>query len=196
VYQVSEFIANVKQIVASKGVTEEGLAEVARRMARLTERDELYPGKRHAEIADDDAAARLHAELDGSLMLSLAKFSHLEPTRVHNHNSWGVACIYKGVDLYVKWDRRDDASRPGYAEVEAVEQRLLRRGESTYWLDAPHDLHSQWGQDGHVAWELVLMGKNNQGIDRLFFEPAEKRVWQGPVSELRSAAGGYRPPAR
>ncbi len=74
-----------------------------------------------------------------------------------------------------------------------VEQKLLQRGETTYWLDAPHDLHSQWGQDGHAAWELVLMGRNNQGQDRLFFEPDKRRVWQGPVSELRSATGGYRP---
>jgi predicted metal-dependent enzyme (double-stranded beta helix superfamily) len=39
------------------------------------------------------------------------------------------------------------------------------------------------------------MGKNNQGLDRLFFEPERNEVWQGPVSELRSASGGYRPAA-
>src|SRR5262245_25143592 len=192
-YQVDQFIADVKQIVAADGVTDAGLARVAALMRRLTARDDLYPGLSHAELTDDHPAQRLHAESDGSLGLSLARFAADEPTRVHNHNSWGVACIYKGVDLYVRWERRDDGARPGYAEVEAVEERLLRRGETAYWLDAPHDLHSQWGQEGHVAWELVLMGKNNQGLDRLFFEPERNEVWQGPVSELRSAAGGYRP---
>jgi 3-mercaptopropionate dioxygenase len=195
-YRVEEFIADVKGIVAADGVTDAGLAKVAALMRRLTARDDLYPGLTHAQLSDDDQPRRLHAEPDGSLTLSLARFAAEEPTRVHNHNSWGVACIYKGVDLYVKWERRDDGQRPGYAEVVAVEERLLRRSEGTYWLDSPHDLHSQWGQEGHVAWELVLMGKNNQGMDRLFFEPEKHEVWQGPVSELRSASGGYRPAAR
>jgi predicted metal-dependent enzyme (double-stranded beta helix superfamily) len=194
-YRVEDFIADVKGIVAAEGVTDAGLARVAALMRRLTARDDLYPGLTHAALTDEHEARRLHVEPDGSLMLSLARFSADEPTRVHNHNSWGVASIYKGVDLYVQWQRRDDGSRPGYADVVPVEQRLLRRGDTTYWLDAPHDLHSQWGQEGHVAWELVLMGKNNQGMDRLFFEPERNEVWQGPVSELRSAAGGYRPPA-
>jgi predicted metal-dependent enzyme (double-stranded beta helix superfamily) len=194
-YRVEQFIADVKGIVAAEGVTDAGLARVAALMPRLTARDDLYPGLSHAELTDNHQPSRLHVEPDGSLMLSLARFSAEEPTRVHNHNSWGVACIYKGVDLYVKWQRRDDGSRPGYAEVVPLEERLLRRGDATYWLDAPHDLHSQWGQEGHVAWELVLMGKNNQGIDRLFFEPERNEVWQGPVSELRSASGGYRPTA-
>jgi predicted metal-dependent enzyme (double-stranded beta helix superfamily) len=193
-YTVQDFVADLKAIVAEHGVTDAGLARVGPLMARLTARDDLYPGLRHAGLGDDAPPVRLHAEADGSLALSLARFSHEEPTRVHNHNSWGVACIYKGLDLYVKWARRDDGATPGYADVAIVEQRLLRRGDWTYWLDAPHDLHSQWGQDGHVAWELVLMGKNNQGLDRLFFEPALKRVWSGPVSELRSASAGYRPP--
>lgn len=192
-YQVSDFVADVKEILREDGVTDAGLGRIAERMRRLAARDDLYPGKRHAELQDGDAPVRLHAEPDGSLALSLARFSPDEPTRVHNHNSWGVACIYKGVDLYVRWERRDDGSRPGYAELEPVEQRLLARGDTTYWLDPPRDLHSQWGQDGHVAWELVLMGRNNQGMDRLYFEPEERRVWQGPYGELRSASGGYRP---
>jgi 3-mercaptopropionate dioxygenase len=195
-YRIEHFIADVKGIVAADGATESGLAKVAALMRRLTARDDLYPGLAHADLTDDHEARRLHAEPDGSLMLSLARFSADEPTRVHNHNSWGVAGIYKGTDLYLKWERRDDGARPGYAEVEPVEERLLRRGDTTYWLDAPHDLHSQWGQEGHVAWELVLMGKNNQGLDRLFFEPARNEVWAGPATELRSASGGYRPPAR
>jgi predicted metal-dependent enzyme (double-stranded beta helix superfamily) len=193
IYQVANFIADVKEIVREHGVTDAGLARIGQLLPRLTARDDLYPGVTHADLTDDAPAVRLHAEADGSLMLALARFPSDEPTRVHNHNSWGVACIYKGVDLYIKWERQDDGSRPGYADVAPVEQKLLTRGESTYWLDVPHDLHSQWGQEGHVAWELVLMGRNNQGLDRLFFEPEEHRVWAGPVSELRSAAGGYRP---
>jgi predicted metal-dependent enzyme (double-stranded beta helix superfamily) len=193
-YQVADFIADVKKIVASDGVTDAGLTRVAEQMQRLTARQDLYPDVSHPAITDDLPARTLHREPDGSLMLALAKFSSGEPTRVHNHNSWGVACIYKGVDLYVKWERHDDGSHADYADVRPVYQKLLRRGDSTYWLDSPHDIHSQWGQEGHVAWELVLMGRNNQGLDRLYFEPAEHRVWSGSYNELRSATGGYRPP--
>jgi predicted metal-dependent enzyme (double-stranded beta helix superfamily) len=192
-YHVADFISDVKAILADKGVTDTGLAQIGELMQRLTGRDDLYPGLTHASITDEHPVKVLHREPDGSLSLSLARFPADEPTRVHNHNSWGVAGIYKGVDLYVKWERHDDGARDGFAEVAPVAQRVLRRGESTHWLDSPHDIHSQWGQEGHVAWELVLMGRNNQGLDRLFFEPDEHRVWSGPISELRSAKAGYRP---
>jgi predicted metal-dependent enzyme (double-stranded beta helix superfamily) len=130
-YQVADFIADVKRILHAQGVTDAGLSQIAQHMQRLTARDDLYPGRSHAALDDDAPSARLAAEPDGSLMLSLARFAADQPTRVHNHHSWGVACIYKGVDLYVRWVRHDDGSRPGYAEVAPAEQRLLRRGDWT-----------------------------------------------------------------
>lgn len=191
-YSVVEFIQDVRRILAEKGPTETGLDQIGRTMQRLVARDDLHPEALHADITDDLSGASLHQEPDGSLSLGLAKFSFQEPTRIHNHNSWGVACIYKGVDRYIQWQRLDDGSRAGYAEVRPRKTLTMTRGDHTFWLDPPGDIHTQWGQEGHVAWELVLMGRNIRGKDRLFFEPDKQEVWEGPVTELRSAAGGWR----
>lgn len=191
-YTVADFIDDLKAMLEAFGPTEAALEQAARLMRHLTARDDLYPGVSHADLSDDHPGVRLHAEPDGSLALMLAKFPAEEPTRVHNHNSWGVACIYKGVDLYVKWERRDDGGRVGYAEVVEVERKTLRRGDAVWWLDPPHDIHSQWGQEGAAAWELVLMGRNIAGQDRLYFEPQTGRVWAGPAVHLRSAEDGFR----
>lgn len=192
IYTVEAFIAEVQAILADEGVTDAGLSAIAERMKGLVARDDLYSGIPHKNMTDDMPSTRLHAEPDGSLSLSLAKFAYEEPTRVHNHNSWGVACIYKGVDRYTAWERVDDGSKAGHAELKAVKTLTMRRGDASYWLDPPGDMHSQWGQDGHAAWELVLMGRNIQGKNRLFFEPEQNQVWEAPVTELRSAQGGFR----
>lgn len=191
-YTVQEFIDAVKRILADKGPTETALDQIGRNMQKLVARDDLHPDVLHADITDATPGARLHVEPDGSLSLGLAKFSSEEPTRVHNHNSWGVACIYKGVDRYIRWQRQDDGSRPGHAEVKPGRILTMGRGDHTFWLDPPGDIHTQWGQEGHVAWELVLMGRNIQGKDRLFFEPDKNEVWEGPATELRSATAGWR----
>jgi hypothetical protein len=78
---VADFIAYVRDVVASDGVTEMGLQRIAERMRDLTARDDLYPGITHADLRDDDGAVRLHAEDDGTLNLSLARFAADEPTR-------------------------------------------------------------------------------------------------------------------
>lgn len=192
-YSMDEFVEFAKKMVAQKGITGEGLFDIGEKMKLLTERDDLYSiGVRHKDIDDKMPGTRLHVEPDGSFSLSLAKFSFEEPTRVHNPNSWGVAAIYKGIDRYTEWERVDDGSKEGFAEMKAVKILMMGRGEATFWLDPPGDIHSQWGQDGHAAWELVLMGRNIQGKDRLFFEPENKKVWQAPVTELRSSDAGYR----
>src|ERR1700745_2825100 len=54
----------------------------------------------------DSTFTILQSDADG-LTLMLAKFSALEATPVHDHGSWGVACVVRGRDRYRQY-RVDD----------------------------------------------------------------------------------------
>jgi predicted metal-dependent enzyme (double-stranded beta helix superfamily) len=99
----------------------------------------------------------------------LARFSPIEETPVHNHNSWGVACVVQGKDRYRHW-HHDDEGR-----LKVLYETVLEPGSFVVWLDPPHDIHSQQGID-EPALELVLFGKNVMVIPRNYYNTATGEV--------------------
>lgn len=189
-YTVEELLTDIKSILAESGATEAGLGEIARKMQELAKRPDLFElGEWRPPTPGGNTIGsyRLHAEPDNTLILSVSRFSHEHPTPVHTHNTWGVLCGYQGVDRYVQYDRVDDGSKEGYADLKEVINRTLTRGDAVWWLDYPHDIHQQQAQGDEPSWELLLMGKSTGGIERLHFEPEHHKVWKVPARQV--AAG-------
>lgn len=185
-YTLDAFIAEVRASLAQTGVTEQGLERIGTLMQRLVhEGDVIQPGDLE-RIDAGTKSARLYNSPDGGLTLVLGRFGPEAPTRVHNHGSWGVACIYAGRDLYTGWRREDSGSGTGAARLKDLGTRVLKRGDYVCWMDPPQDLHSQQGYDGEVAWEFVLFGHDTMGHARLYFDLAADEAWEGPMSELRA----------
>ena len=179
-YTVSRFMDDIKATLDQKGATDAGLSEIGRRMQLLTSRDDLFEqGEWRPPTPGGNTLGsyRLHAEPDDTLILSIAKFSHERPTPVHTHNTWGVICGYRGRDHYEGWERVDDGSRPGYAELKLVVDRDLEQGDAVYWLEYPEDIHRQRAH-GEPSWELLLMGRSTKGITRLHFDPERNTTWE------------------
>ena len=179
-YTVSQFMDDVKAILNEKGVTDAALSEIAGRMQALSSQDGLFEQGEWREPTPGGntmGSYRLHAEPDDTLILSIAKFSDQRPTPVHTHNTWGVICGYRGRDHYEGWERVDDGSRPGYAELNLVADQVMQQGVAHYWLEYPKDIHRQQACD-EPSWELLLMGKSTRGIARLHFDPKQNTVWE------------------
>jgi 3-mercaptopropionate dioxygenase len=99
----------------------------------------------------------------------LGSFSHADETPVHDHNSWGVACVVQGADRYRHWEMGDDG------RVKILYEKELRAGSFVTWLDPPRDIHSQQGI-GEPALELILFGKNVMVIPRRYYDPETGEV--------------------
>lgn len=103
----------------------------------------------------------LQSDGDG-LTLMLARFSAAEETPVHDHGSWGVACVVRGRDRYRHYRVAD-------GKVSLLYEKELGPGEYVTWPDPPGDVHSQQGI-GEDAWELVLFGKDVTRIPRHYHD--------------------------
>ena len=182
-YTVGGFVHDIKTVLAEKGVTDEGLGEIARKMQLLSARDdlmELGEWREPTPGGNTIGSYRLHSEPDDTLILSISRFSNEKPTPVHTHSTWGVICGYQGRDRYEGWERVDDASAPGTARLKLVVDRVLERGDAVYWLEHPKDIHRQQSVDAEPSWELLLMGRTTRGITRLHFDPEQGSVWEVP----------------
>jgi hypothetical protein len=147
--------------------TREAIADAIRQLGR-----ELVVGPEAglSGLHGAGAAATILARAADGPVLMLARFPSDVPTPVHNHNSWGIVCVVRGRDRYLRWDRLDDGSDPEHARLTLAQELDLGVGDVTFLAEPPGDIHSQQGIDGPV-WELVFFGRDPDAAPRAYFDP-------------------------
>lgn len=177
-YTPARFVNEATAILRQRGVNDDGFGAVAERLRVLAQQPGILSGENlRALHGSGSTATILHEGEDGTCALMLARFPETEPTPVHNHNSWGIACVVQGRDRYLRWERLDDGTDPERAELRLAEERVLEPGDVVWFHEPPHDIHSQQGI-GDAAWELVLFGTNPNLRPRSYFDPERGTVAQ------------------
>jgi predicted metal-dependent enzyme (double-stranded beta helix superfamily) len=155
---VAEFMARARELLA----TGKGLDAVGRLLAEQSSRPGFVPDEEMQSLHGGDSTFTILQTDEDGLTLMLARFSAEEETPVHDHGSWGVACVVRGRDRYRHYKTEDGKFSLLY-EIE------LEPGSFVTWPDPPGDIHSQQGI-GEPAWELVLFGKNVTRIPRHYHD--------------------------
>ena len=163
------FVADAEALLRRLGATDTGFAAVAERLRRLAAEPSILDRAELQDLHGTASATILHEGPHGTALM-LAYFPHEQPTPVHNHNSWGVVCVVRGTDRYLRWEREDDGADPGRARLRLADERTLRAGDVLWFPEPPHDIHSQQGIDA-PAWELVYFGRNPNSRPRAYFDP-------------------------
>ena len=167
---VSEFMAQARELLES-GADTESLAAVGRLLSKASSRPGFIPDTEMRSLHGSESTFTiLQSDPDG-LTLMLARFSPVEETPIHDHGSWGVACVVKGRDRYRHYRIVD--GRPVIAY-----ERELAPGSFVTWPEPPEDVHSQLGIDDG-AWELVLFGRDVTTIPRHYYDVESGEVTTG-----------------
>ena len=165
------FHEEAQAILDQIGDTPEARARIEATLQRLALTPDVLPEVALAQLHDTGSTATiLHQGPDGRGALMLLRLPADAPTPIHNHNTWGVACVVQGRNRYWDWRRRDDGSDPDRAEIHLQEVIDHGPGESVAWGDPPQDLHAQQGID-EAAYEFVFFGRNPNLQPRAYFDP-------------------------
>ena len=101
---VADFMAQARQLLAD-GVNAKSLDAIGHLLAEVSREPDFIPHTEMKTLHGGGAtSAVLQTDPDG-LTLMLGLFSPKAETPVHDHNSWGVACVVQGKDLYRHWQR-------------------------------------------------------------------------------------------
>lgn len=173
---VARFLREARAIVGRAEPDDVTLRSLGDLLRQLAAESAAVATRDLAALHGTSAAARvIGSEGPEGLTLMLARFPETDSTPVHDHGSWGVACLVRGRDRYTAWERIDDGSDPENARLRVREERELRAGDIVWWLGPPHDIHGQQGV-GEPAIELVLFGRDATKIPRHYFDPATGKV--------------------
>src|SRR5262245_57247157 len=117
-YTVRELANEVQRLVALHGEDGPKLLEGLREpLRRLIQRDLAPLGvKREANHIDDSR----YLYWDGEMSIT---FDHMPKGKFippHDHGVWELLAIYSGKLKHVVYDRRDDGSKEGYADLAII----------------------------------------------------------------------------
>ena len=173
IYSVADLVRDLRAIVAD---TDDD-REIVRRVMPLARRVGADPSLRREEFYDCDseqgfAINILHEEPDHTLLVEAIAWLPGRGVKPHNHKTWGVVLGLDGRETNVNWQRRDDGSRPGYADLVARHEVAVGAGDVVAFL--PEDIHSVRNDGAAPTLSLHIYGKNLAHIDRSEFDPEAK----------------------
>jgi predicted metal-dependent enzyme (double-stranded beta helix superfamily) len=108
---------------------------------------------------------------DGELSITLDNFPKGKRVPPHDHGVWEALAIYSGRVSHTVYQRHDDGSKPGYADLSVVDDRVL--GPADFAMVAmPAEIHSFVALDDDT-FSLTVVGGHYKP-DRHYFNPEEK----------------------
>jgi predicted metal-dependent enzyme (double-stranded beta helix superfamily) len=168
-YAADQMVADAVARLASAGPTPTTFETIGELLRRLARQPALICDANMSALHDAAATFTILSRgTDGSVLM-LARFPAESPTPIHDHNSWGVACVVQGRDRHIAWRRMDDGSDLERARLEVADDRVLNPGDVVSFGPPPRDIHSQQGVGG-AALELVYFGADPNRASRRYYD--------------------------
>ena len=114
----------------------------------------------------------LHEEPDHTLAIFAVSWLPDRGTPPHDHGTWAVVVGVDGPEKNEFWERADDRSRPGYAELKKLGEKVFDAEEV---LAMPAGtIHSVWNDTDRITVSLHIYGKHVNYTGRSHFDPDQR----------------------
>lgn len=175
---VDAFFGEVKHLFAEQGVTQQSLALLGEELGALA--TVIYGVKgSDEETAEFTGPSRvLRTDPDGLTLVQVRFIAPREANAIHEHRAWYVLRVINGQEYYSEWERLDDGTREGYAELRQGERGLLGPGEVLTALEPVIHLHEDF--EGQTCDELMLLGENPGQKPFRRYDPEARTVFESP----------------
>lgn len=187
-YTIRGFIDDAKEIIARDAPLAARQEEIGDRLSHLSKRDDLVRSGLALGPADASTQNYVLWREKPNIFLGLAQFDQHYLSPIHEHdNYWIVACGYRGKDRWDMYERLDDQSEPGHAELQMYDQFHLAPGAVAIMQPPPRSIHSHNNEFAGTTQELIFsMAEPSDPSRRIVYDLDEKsaRLSQWKPGEL------------
>ena len=179
---VEDFLDRVRSIETDQGINRGSLDAIGELAAGLAQHKDLFDKERFPPPGDGVRSALylLNEDDDHGYAMYLVCTQPGNGAPPHDHMTWAVIVGFEGDEENVLWERIDDGSAPGRAEIRETGRVVLREGDSIAF--GPDDIHSIKTVSEGSTRHIHLYGKCfDQQTERVFFN-----VEEGTVKNLPS----------
>jgi len=172
-YSLEQYVHDLRTITARESdpiTITERVAPLAKMFAKSP--GWIRPEHRECDMEQGFGVHLLHEEPNHDLAVFLISWLPSRGTTPHNHKTWAVVVGIEGGEQEVNWDRLDDGSRPGYADLKRGGERVMKTGDIA--LCYPEDIHSVWNVGSDISMSLHTYGRHINYTGRSEFDPVRK----------------------
>lgn len=169
-YDLERFVADLRRL-AQECVDEQRLLAELRPRAQRLARNVSWRSPRHYETTAEQGFGvhLLHEESDHCLAVFAASWLPGRGIPPHDHGTWAIVVGVDGAEKNVFWERTDDRSRAGHAQLRKIGEKLFGPGEV---LAMPSGvIHSVANESSQVTLSLHVYGRHVNFTQRSRFDP-------------------------
>jgi hypothetical protein len=175
-YRIAAFIADAKRIMADQHPLAERQADLAERLAALSRNDDLLRSGLALGPADASTQNYLLWREAPHVFLGMAQFDEHYVSPVHEHDHyWVIGCGYRGRDRWDMYERQDDGSDPGFADLTLFDRFDLAPGQTAIMPPPPRAVHAHNNLYGGTTLELIFSMAEPSAPDRRLIYDVEDR---------------------
>jgi predicted metal-dependent enzyme (double-stranded beta helix superfamily) len=107
---------------------------------------------------------------DGDISITFDHMPEGKDIPPHDHGIWEALGVYSGRLHHTVYDRMDDGTKDGYAELTVIDDRMLEPGEIAI-VAPPAEIHGFTAQTDDT-WTVTVVGGPYK-LDRAYYKPDE-----------------------
>lgn len=140
-FGLKDYVASIEAILLRRPSDRVIIREVSKATKRLCADDRWL--EERFRVGSPEAYNRhlLHRDPQNRFIVLSLVWMPGQMTPIHDHSCWGVMGIVAGSLEEVGYERLDDGSRPGYAELEQGRGSDVGRGSVAYLLPPHEEIH-------------------------------------------------------
>ena len=172
-YSMDQYIADIRHIVAEES-DNGAITEKIKPLAEKVTAERSWFKSQYREV-DEEQGFGLHLlfeEENHDLAVFVIAWAPGKGLAAHNHKTWAVVAGIDGQEHETNYARRDDGSKPGFADLEITHEETLYPGKAVCCM--PEDIHSVWNNGDEIAVSLHTYGRHLNHTGRSVFDVEAK----------------------
>ncbi len=172
-YTLPQFVTDLRQITATAGNEKELLSKLRPLAQRVAASDD-WRSERHyqADTEQGFGVHVLHDEQDHTLFVTAISWLPGRGAPAHDHGSWAVVVGVDGPEKNTFWQRTDDGTRAGYADLRKIGEKVFDAGDV---LALPAGtIHSVVNETARTTLSFHVYGKHLNHANRSQYDPEKK----------------------
>ena len=169
-YSISELVNDVKRVCAESANEHQILSRVRplARRAALCKSTWLKERMYEADTTQGFGVHLIHEEPDHTIAILALAWLPDRGAPPHDHGTWAVVAGVDGPEKNEFFERTDDRSRPGHAELKKIGEKVCNVGDVVALPQGT--IHSVWNEADKVSLSLHIYGKHINHTGRSQFD--------------------------